>query len=170
MGLAFLRIAARSAGGDSPARAGRKGAVYVEFLIAIVPMLTLFWGLLQMNGLLLADLVVRHAAMMAVRAAVVCDSDKDTSGESGAHDCAQQAAEATCKSVRSIRGLSVHVTGASVTGNAPVTVTVSANYYCQVPLVAGFACGMFSGAGTGNAMATIARSATLPNQGHYYKF
>ena len=37
-----------------------RGAAYVELLIAIMPMLILFWGLMQLNGLLLADLVVRE--------------------------------------------------------------------------------------------------------------
>jgi Flp pilus assembly protein TadG len=147
-----------------------RGAAYVEFIVAIVPMLVLFWGLLQVNGLLLADLVVRNAAMNAVRAAIVCDSDEHTSGESGAQDCAQQAAADTTKAVKSIQSVGVQIQGASSTGNAPVTATVSASYQCQVPLVAGLACGMFGGLGALSATATFQRSATLPNQGHYYQF
>ncbi len=147
-----------------------RGAVYVEFIVAIVPMLVVFWGLLQVNGLLLADLVVRNAAMNAVRAAIVCDSDEHTSGQSGGQDCAQQAAADTTKAVKSIQSVSVQVDGASSSGNAPVTATVSASYECQVPLVASLACGVFGGVGMGTATATIERSATLPNQGHYYQF
>jgi Flp pilus assembly protein TadG len=144
------------------------GAVYVEFIVAILPMLVLFWGLLQVNGLLLADLVVRDAASNAVRAAVVCDSDQDTSGPSGAQDCAQQAAEATTRAVKSIQSVGVQVADASASGNEPVTATVSASYGCQVPLVASIACSIFSG--SFSSIAVIQRSATLPNQGHYYQF
>ena len=64
--------------GTSPGDA--RGAAYVEFLIAILPMLILFWGIMQLNGLLLADLVVRHAAVHAVRAAIVCDSEVTSAG------------------------------------------------------------------------------------------
>jgi Flp pilus assembly protein TadG len=148
----------------------QRGAVYVEFIVAIVPMLVVFWGLLQVNGLLLADLVVRNAAMNAVRAAIVCDSDETTSGPGAAHDCAQQAAEDTTKAVKSIQSVGVQVDGASSSGSAPVTATVSASYECQVPLVASLACGVFGGLGGGTGTATIERSATLPNQGHYYQF
>jgi Flp pilus assembly protein TadG len=147
-----------------------RGAVYVEFMIAIVPMLVLFWGLLQLNGLLLADLVVRNTAIHAVRAAVVCDSDKETHGKEGALHCAQQVADDLRKSVHSITTMSVDVLNASDVGNDPVTVTVSAIYHCQVPLVASLACGLFAGGGGFSSFTTIERQATLPNQGHYYKF
>src|SRR5215471_15844905 len=146
------------------------GVIYVEFIIVIMPMLVLFWGMMQLNGLMLADLVVRHAAVNAVRAAIVCDSDEHTHGQAGAEECAQQAAEATTKSVKSIKAVVVTVEGASESGNGPVTATVTADYSCQVPLVGGVACAIFRGAPTTSAIAVIRRQATLPNQGHYYKF
>jgi Flp pilus assembly protein TadG len=153
------------------ARASDRGAVYVEFIIAIVPLLVLFWGLLQVNGLLLADLMVRNAAIHAARAAVVCDSDKATSGPSGARDCAQQVADELRPSVHSITAMRVEdVEGASEVGNGPVTVTIAADYQCQVPLVAGFACGVLTGGGGLSSTATLRRKATFTNQGHYYKF
>jgi Flp pilus assembly protein TadG len=153
------------------ARSNDRGAVYVEFIIAIVPLLVLFWGLLQVNGLLLADLMVRNTAIHAVRAAVVCDSDKETSGPSGARDCAQQVADELRPSVHSITAMRVEdVQGASSQGNAPVTVTIAADYQCQVPLVGAFACGVLAGGGGLSSTTTIRRKATLPNQGHYYQF
>lgn len=145
-----------------------RGSAYVEFLVAIIPMLVIFWGLLQISGLLLADLVVRHAAMNAVRAAIVCDSDENTTGQSGAQTCALQAATDTTRSVSSITATRVTVNGASEQGNSPVTVSVSADYRCQLPLVGGLACSLAAGGAASTA--TIQRSATLPNQGHYYKF
>src|SRR5262249_36995948 len=131
-------------------------------------------GLLQINGLLLADLVVRNAAMHAVRAAVVCDSDKDVHDDNAARgrakDCAQQAAQDVTKSVRSITTTTVDVQGAKESGTDPVTVTVYVDYHCQVPLVGAVACGLLTGSGSLAATATIQRQATLPNQGHFYKF
>jgi hypothetical protein len=43
----------------------------LEFLVAFVPVFVLFLGLLQLVLLAAADLVVRHAAILGVRAAVV---------------------------------------------------------------------------------------------------
>ncbi len=160
-----------------------EGAVYVEFVIAIVPMLILFWGLMQLNGLLLADLVARHAAVNAVRAAVVCDSDEvPQSGSelSASSGCSYQAAKMTLSAVKSFSpsgstdpDFSISVDGADTDGNAPVTVTLVAHYHCQVPLVAAFVCGLANGeASLGNelASASLVRRATLPNQGAGYSF
>lgn len=47
------------------------GAVYVEFLLAFIPLFFLFLGILQGALLYSANLVVRHAAQRAARAAVV---------------------------------------------------------------------------------------------------
>jgi hypothetical protein len=51
------------------------GVVYVEVLVAIIPVLIFFFGLLQMALLYTARLVVRHAAQRAVRSAVVVLED-----------------------------------------------------------------------------------------------
>ncbi len=53
-----------------------RGAVYVEFLVAFVPVLIFFLGLLQLGLHFCAKLVVQHAATRAVRAAVVVMEDK----------------------------------------------------------------------------------------------
>jgi hypothetical protein len=51
------------------------GAVYVEVLVAIIPVLVFFFGLLQLALLYTAKLVVTHAAQRAVRSAVVVLED-----------------------------------------------------------------------------------------------
>jgi hypothetical protein len=51
------------------------GVIYIEVLIALVPVLILFFGLLQLALLSTARLVVRHAAQRAVRSAVVVLED-----------------------------------------------------------------------------------------------
>jgi hypothetical protein len=54
---------------------GSSGAVFVEVLVAIIPVLIFFFGLLQLALLYTARLVVRHAAQRAVRSAVVVLED-----------------------------------------------------------------------------------------------
>ena len=149
----------------------KRGAIFVEYAIAIVPMFALFWGLLQLNGLLLADLVVRDAAEKAVRAAVVCDSDHATTGKAGGLACAQEAAAATVKAEPSISDAEViSLDGAASSGNQEVTAVVVAHYTCEVPLVGALVCGAFRGEGTSIEQATLERSAKMPNQGAYYVF
>lgn len=53
----------------------RGGAVYVEFLLAFVPLFFLFLGMIQMAMAYACDLVVRHAAVTAARAAAVVIDD-----------------------------------------------------------------------------------------------
>jgi hypothetical protein len=160
-----------------------EGAVYAEFVIAVVPMLVLFWGLMQLNGLLLADLVARHAVVNAVRAAIVCDSDDPPQSGSelaAPNGCSFEAAKMTLAAVKSFSppgganpDFSLSVEGANTNGNDPVTVTLIAHYHCEVPLVGGFVCGlMHSALSHGNELtsAALVRRATLPNQGAGYSF
>jgi len=160
-----------------------RGAAYVEFIIAIMPMLILFWGIMQLNGLLLADLVVRHAAVHAVRAAIVCDSEVTSAGgpqskgqleQSGG--CSWEAANLTLGAIHSFGAppdFTVDVEGASPSGNGKVTATVSATYHCSVPLVASLVCGGLSIDSAahlgGPATFVLKREASLPNQGANYK-
>ncbi|MBK8169932.1 MAG: pilus assembly protein [Sandaracinaceae bacterium] len=53
-----------------------RGAVYVEFLIVFIPVLTLFLGSIQAALLYGANLVVRHSATTAARAAIVVLDDE----------------------------------------------------------------------------------------------
>ncbi|HMI83522.1 MAG TPA: hypothetical protein VK550_05475 [Polyangiaceae bacterium] len=162
-----------------PSLRSESGSAYVEFLIAIVPMLILFWGIMQLNGLLLADLVARHAAVHAVRAAIVCDSQvghPQSADELAAPGgCAYEAAKLALSAVRSFGApdFSVRIEGASRSGNAPVTATVIASYRCQVPLAASLLCsGLIHDEGGGRAASgvmTLTRKATLPNQGAGYE-
>jgi hypothetical protein len=51
------------------------GAVYVEFLLAFIPLFFMFLGMLQMGLLYGASLVVQHSAVVASRAAMVVMDD-----------------------------------------------------------------------------------------------
>jgi hypothetical protein len=52
-----------------------RGAVYVEFLLAFIPLFFMFLGMLQMGLLYGASLVVQHSANVAARAAMVVMDD-----------------------------------------------------------------------------------------------
>ncbi|HEY8428460.1 MAG TPA: TadE/TadG family type IV pilus assembly protein [Sandaracinaceae bacterium] len=53
-----------------------RGAAYVEFLLAFIPLFVMFLGMVQMALMYAGDLVVQHAATRAARAAaVVLDDD-----------------------------------------------------------------------------------------------
>ena len=63
------------ASGASRARAGTRGAVYVEFLIAFLPVLIMFMCLWQMSRLYTTGLAVEHAAITAARSGSVVFAD-----------------------------------------------------------------------------------------------
>jgi Flp pilus assembly protein TadG len=157
----------------------QSGSAYVEFIIAIVPMLVLFWGIMQLNGLLLADLVARHAAVHAVRAAIVCDSQvghpQSAEELSAPGGCSYEAAKLALSAVQSFGApdFTVRIEGASRHGNAPVTATVVASYRCQVPLAASLLCsGLIrdeDGIAAPRGFLNLTRKATLPNQGAGYE-
>jgi len=52
-------------------RASTEGAIYVEFLVAFLPVFTMFLGLVQLMDLHQANVVVHHAAMLTARSAAV---------------------------------------------------------------------------------------------------
>jgi hypothetical protein len=70
---------------------GERGAVYVETILCLVPLLTLFFGVAQLAFVASARLVVRHAAAQGVRAAVVLleDDPKHFGGEPDRGDLLQ---------------------------------------------------------------------------------
>ncbi len=72
-----MRLERRSLARDT------RGAAYVEFLLAFVPLFVLFLGIVQVALLFSADLVVKHAAYRATRAAVVIldDDPREYRGE-----------------------------------------------------------------------------------------
>jgi hypothetical protein len=59
-----------------------RGAVYVEFLVVFLPLLTLFLSLVQLAFVEIANLVTKHAAVGAVRAAIVVLPDNPQSYKS----------------------------------------------------------------------------------------
>jgi hypothetical protein len=62
-----------------------RGAVYVETIICFLPVFILFLGVVQLSFIASAKLVVRHAAVMGARSAIVVleDDDPGRYGEEG---------------------------------------------------------------------------------------
>jgi hypothetical protein len=159
--------------------AGRSGgAVYVEFLIAFLPLLVLFECLLQLAALEVARLATQHAATCGARAAAVVLPD-DPGQYSGVP--VGQATGARREAIERAARLPLEVVGGVVEtrvdirgpdGAEPlefgpqddVTVRVRARYRCAFPLAARIVCAPSSGC------AQLVAEATLPLQGARYVY
>lgn len=71
-------------------RTHSRGAVYVEFLIVFIPVLTLFLGSIQAALMYGANLVVRHSANTAARAAIVVLDDDASKYDDQARNSVQK--------------------------------------------------------------------------------
>ena len=143
----------------------RRGAALVEFVIAVVPMLTTFFSFVQVAKIYTAKLVVQHAAITAARAAVVMVKKPTNPGEKGSNTDVKQAAGLALSpwiTSGSISNVNVTVTDQSSMSDvyAPVRVQVQATYRCTVPM------GRLICAGSRK---TLTAEATMPNQGARYK-
>jgi TadE-like protein len=69
-----------------------RGAVAVEFLIAIVPFTLLFTGVIQLAMISVAKLTVHYAAACAARAAVVVVPDEEEDGHEAGNELIRDAA------------------------------------------------------------------------------
>lgn len=167
--------------GVSPSsRAASRGAVYVEFLVAFLPLLVFFECLVQLAGLVGARFVVHHAAYAAARAAsvVLYDDPKhyddlavgEASGKR--REAVERAAAMPLKAVRSIVDFKVTFPSsaganddrASLLPDDLVRVRVEAKYRCFVPLASHLVCGVLSGA------RTLTAEAAMPGQGAEYQY
>jgi len=127
-------------------RRDARGAVYVEFLVAFFPMLTLFLSVVQLADLYAAKLVVRHAAYRAARAGAVVFPDDPANY-----------AEASSKldDVRMAGIIVLHAKGTIIDGDVevlsgteyepgqPVNVKVTATYRCVFPIANRLVCTPF---------------------------
>jgi Flp pilus assembly protein TadG len=158
----------------------RRGAVYVEFLVAFLPLFVFFECLVQLSGMLTAKLVVQHAAVTATRAAVVVlHDDPEEYGDEPMGSASGQRLEAIelaaaipMRSVRSI--VDYEVTFPSQPGGSDsrtdfgrddlVRVKVKAMYRCQVPIASRLVCNFIT------SSRYLTGEAALPNQGADYEY
>ncbi len=158
----------------------RRGAVYVEFLVAFLPLFIFFECLVQLSGMFTAKLVVQHAAVTATRAAVVVLHDdpayygnEPTGSASGQRlEAIELAAAIPMRAVRSI--VDYEVTFPSQPGGSTsrtdfgrddlVRVQVKAQYRCQVPIASRMVCDFVT------STRELTGEAALPNQGADYEY
>lgn len=128
-----------------------RGVVYVEFIIAFMPLFTMFLAVCQLALVGAAEAMVRHAAYAAVRSAIVIldDSEKHFGNAPRGELSAGDPAKMTNGIDSVARKLGVPVTGASP--NAPAR--------------AGFGIGSFILRMADAAPRSAARALTAPQQG-----
>ncbi len=156
-----------------------RGVIYVEFLIAFLPVFTMFLGLVQLADLHQANVIVNHSAIMAVRSAVVILHDDPAyyqNAELGKPtgkrlDDIKKAAMLPLLASRSIVGFKVNLpsspggddTKSQFTRDELVRVKVQAKFDCRVPLASKLVCGT-------KAERTLSAEAALPNHGVSYTY
>lgn len=120
------------------------GALYVEHLIAFLPVMYFFLVTWQLMELFVADLVVRRAANAAVRAAVVVlPDDPNSFGRDGnihqyagmRQEYVQMAAELILQAAANIEdNVTVQLSG-EFREHEPITAEVRANFRCTASWV-----------------------------------
>jgi hypothetical protein len=155
-------------------RGGQRGAVYVETLVAFLPVVFFFLAVWQVTDACAAHLIVKRAASAAVRAAVVVLPDNGKFYAMAPNDGLGQMTGARKDDVetaaRLVLASSPHFTNTpsqvqvsgSFTSQGLVTAKVTASYQCFAGWVS-LVCGA-----TGTAAMTA--EASLPYQGASYSY
>lgn len=148
-------------------RAGERGAVMAELVIALVPLLTTFFSIAQIVELEKAKLLLRHGAICGARAAAVTSNVYGNNpgapaikGDPMPRRAVEQAL-APFLARRAMTDLSVEVTDASsLDPSAPVRVRVTAKVECAVPMMGRVLCK--------GSHETLEVEAAMPHQGALY--
>ena len=143
----------------------QRGAVLAEFVVAIVPLLTIFFVFVQISAISAARIRFKHAAVIGARAAAVFSNKGDNCPEcsgdgSGEVNAAVRAALGSAG--RSMSGVSADVNDRSNRSDpyGLVTVTVTGRYQCGVPL-GRIICG--------GGSVTFTERKSMPHQGALYR-
>lgn len=170
----------RAAQGDGRLAKDARGAVYVEFLVAFLPMFCFFLCLVQFAFLEMGSIVVKHAAEMTARAAIVVipDDPKYYGSQPGQvsgkrKQDIEAAAQAILAPLGGDRQVTVELKG-SYGRDELVEVKLSYDFPCRVPFGKFVLC-----SGTSEALGwsnhhvehrTLTGIAALPNQGADYVY
>jgi Flp pilus assembly protein TadG len=133
-----------------------RGAVLVEFVVAIVPVLMVFFSLAQLSAIASASLLVRHAAFVAARAAAVVNPGMADSGPAG--DISASASLVLTRFMPSLPLVTPQLAGPQTQGMQSVNVTLV--YPCSVPLGDVIVCGP-------GLIHMLTASSAFPNQGSF---
>lgn len=125
-------------------RRDTRGGTYAEWVIAIMPLLTLAMGILQLEEIYTGQMLLDHAATAAARSAAVVVPD----------DPSHYATEKTqAVEVAALRAMAPYVTDGSFESvrtspaaagarGSPVEIEVRATYACKVMLADVLVCGL----------------------------
>lgn len=173
--------------GKSSVRQDERGAAYVEFLIAFMPIFIAFVGLWQLGEFWMTSLIVEHAAFAGARAAAVYIpvAGKDGVASNQLSDDSRSIVEeavmlaaapavargwlAGAPSVsypRSLRGDDSEATEYSVEPSSMVHVAIVAPYRCHFPPVDYFLCSSYGD----SWVLPIAAHGSFPYAGARYKY
>lgn len=149
----------------------QRGAVLLEFTIALMPLLMTFFAFFQVAMLISAKMIVRHATITAARAAIVVSGGGDTNpGFMGAPQGEEADIQNAFRDALGVWGDDGALVPVSVTASDPgcaqgcngdLEVNSVVTYRCRVPLGNQLVCG-------GDSMQLFDR-ATLPKQGANYQ-
>jgi hypothetical protein len=143
-------MAAAAAAAAGPRRAVA-GAVYVEFLIAFLPVFFFFLSLVQLIFVQTANLVTKHAAAKAVRAAVVvlADDPQYYGGVPVGQLAGQRksdiehAAQIPLATMGLLEAATAQITvDGGYSRNAMLTAKIEYQYHCKVPWGRFVICGL----------------------------
>lgn len=141
-----------------------RGAVLAEFVVALVPLITIFFVFVQISAIAAARIRFKHAAVIGARAAAVFSNKGDNCPE-----CQGDGTSEVNAAVRAALGSAGRSINASATVNdrsnrsdpyGLVTVTVTGQYQCGVPL-GKIICG--------GGSVTFTERKSMPHQGALYK-
>jgi hypothetical protein len=153
-------------------RRSRAGAVYVEFLIAFLPVFFFFLSLVQLIFLQTASVITHHAAAKAVRAAaVVLPDDPQYYGgvPVGSYtgqrkSDIEKAAQIPLATMGLVEAAATKVTiEGTYSRNAMLTAKVEYLYHCKVPWGRFVICGLTN-------FKKITAEASMTNQGALYEY
>lgn len=155
--------------GFTKLRRDTRGAVLAEFMIAIVPILMMFFSFIQLSKMAAARLVLKHSAIVAARAAAVITNNYDNNpcqprgmNEGQILDAAKMALGEYWKKPGGFSRLRVEVTDTSSSDPYNwVTVKVTGTYDCVIPLGGRIACP--------GGTKTMEETHRMPHQGALYK-
>lgn len=149
-------------------RARQRGAVLAEFMIAVLPLLTTSFAFLQLTKLQTAKLILSHAAVCAARTAAVSSNAHANNpgarpGDETMPQRAVNAALAPWIAAGSFDDVHVELTdnSSALDPSGPVTVTVSAQVGCTVPMMGRVLCK--------GPRKLLQGTATMPHQGARYE-
>lgn len=128
-----------------PLASDERGGIYVEVIVAILPLLSFIFGILQLTQLYTAKMALDHAASNAARSAAVvfADDPKHYAGGGQSADGQQRAVRTAAARALApmildggIRTVDVRFPqGVPKQRGAEIVAEVHATYRCSVPLV-----------------------------------